>query len=164
MSSTIVKFAQRLTFLFSISLVFTLLNFIKSQDCTSVSPSIILDCSKLSTNSNSCCFYKNNGKSYCTWWGSKYVGTTTKSDGLTYHCDNPRGSPCGSGLISSAKDCDRFSAPTNTCCYFRDGGISGCKWWAENYKGTTSIDGQTFQCSQNFLKLSLILTLLLFII
>jgi hypothetical protein len=145
----------------SLCIIFTILYSVKSQECTGATPKIILDCSKLSTNTNSCCFYKNNGISYCSWWGSKYVGTSTKSDGLTYHCDNPRGSSCGSGLISSVKDCNRFSAPTNTCCYFNTNGLSGCKWWGEHYKGITTTNGLTLECSHSFLKYSFILLLLL---
>jgi hypothetical protein len=110
-----------------------------------------MDCSKLSTASNSCCYYKTaNGAKHCTWWGSKIKGTKTKDDGLTYHYDNPRGSTCGDTLPTLpnlASDCSGFGAPINSCCLGVLAGAKGCYWWAEHYEGTTTYNGMTITCA-----------------
>ncbi len=70
--------------LLCIFIEFTLLPTITSIDCVSVEPNNILDCSLASVSYDSCCFFiKQSGRKACIWWGSKFIGSQNKSDGLT---------------------------------------------------------------------------------
>ncbi len=133
---------------------------ISNRNCTEISPIIILDCSIASTDNNSCCFYKINGQPYCKWWGSKFRGTVTHTDGITYQCDNPRGTVCGDPNPTSIKDCDKFSASTNSCCYFKTNTTSGCRWWGASFNGTTYLEGVVLKCGSEIIKFSLLILLI----
>jgi hypothetical protein len=138
------------TFLILILLFSSCLN-----QCTNISPSIIMDCSTASTIDNSCCFYKSNNKSYCTWWGTKFRGTMTKPDGITYHCDNPKGSSCGKDNPLSVNECNSYSASTNTCCYYKSfSGEIGCQWWGSYLKGTVDYNGRSLECESSHIKIN----------
>ena len=131
--------------------------------CESIVPLIIMDCSKASTQFDSCCFVRINGLLSCRSWGIKFKGTI-KKNGLTYQCDNPRGSLCGPTNPNSTKDCSAFSSPTNTCCYYKRNylvGNTGCMWWGEGFKGMKSWNGFNLICSSYFLRISYIFSFIL---
>jgi hypothetical protein len=148
MYTTIVNFI-----LIACSIYFAQSKVFKTDNCESIIPTIIMDCSNQSTSSNSCCFYKKNGKASCKFWGSKFAGTINSSDGLTYQCDNPKGSVCGVYNPFSIKDCTNFSASTNACCYFNQGGRKGCLWLGSGYKGNSIINGLNVSCNSKYIGL-----------
>jgi hypothetical protein len=151
----------------SIKLVITgtLLAFIITQSCETTNPSIIMDCSKLSTATNSCCFYKTSDKvAHCGWYGSKISDTKTK-DGNTWHCDNPRGATCGAGsTATSPAGCGISGAPTNSCCMAMLNNVKSCIWWAEKFDGTTTFNGMTVTCDAGYFRMGFALLVALMIL
>jgi hypothetical protein len=147
----------------SLILFTSMISYILTQSCENTTPSIILDCSKQSTSTNSCCFYKLNGNPMCKWLGSK-SNKTVVVDGTTMQCDNPRGTTCGNIIPKIASDCSQFGFSTNSCCLGELNGVKGCYWWAQYYSGTTTYDGMNITCQAGYLKGSLILLLLALLI
>jgi hypothetical protein len=132
-------------------------------DCVSVEPKEIQDCTNASFSYNSCCFFiKTSGRKACIWWGSKFKGSANKSDGLTYHCENPQGYSCGTGRELSAAECDVFSARGNTCCHTKNNDTSGCVWWGSTLSGNGVYNGTEYSCNSSYMRFSIFL--LIFII
>lgn len=139
-----------------IATIFCMIDSLSAQsDCEQTKPSIILDCAKLSTSVNSCCYIKNGTQASCGWWGTKYVGTTNKNN-ITYHCDNSKGTTCGPANPISVNDCKIYGASTNSCCYYKDkNSIPACMWFAQYYAGSTSYNGYDVTCHSRYAYISI---------
>jgi hypothetical protein len=134
-----------------------------SIDCVSVEPQEIQDCMNASLSYNSCCFFiKTSGRKACMWWGSKFIGSSNKSDGLTYHCENPQGISCGTGHEISTTECNVYSARGNTCCRSKLNNTSGCIWWGSSLTGNGIYNGTEYTCHTLFIKFSYLFIFFIF--
>jgi hypothetical protein len=125
-----------------------------TQTCETTTPTIIMNCSTLSTTTNSCCFYKTlSGEKKCGFIGSKTKGVKVIDD-ITYHCDNFKGATCSDNKPADAAECFNYGASTNSCCLGEAGNVKGCYWWGEYKRGTATYNGMSITCDTVFMRIS----------
>jgi hypothetical protein len=62
------------------------------------------------------------------------------------------------------QECYKNSTETNSCCYYRYKGMSGCYWLGISYGGSTINDEIALICSNSYLKLSHFLLILIYFV
>jgi len=142
------------------------------------------ECNLLNTIDNYCCYLSSfniTEQGFCLSLDQgKYTGMKTVyynqtnysiycgfgSSNALFNSPATTGSTCFKINPKTYEECYLNSTDTNSCCYYRYSGISGCYWLGTNYLGSTDVDGITMICSMNFIKhsYSFILFILMIII
>ena len=147
-------FQKNLIIILSLISLFDIIS--NQNECSSIKPNIKYDCYKYSAQETFCC-YNSIGKN-CT---SIYKNDIKNNPGLDcgiseenyglyefeeYHPKQPLDDlpfqTCGEKEPKKKQDCLEYSEISNSCCFFKEGGKTGCYYIGRKY--TNDLNKKSF--------------------